>query len=70
MNPFRVTIQKEVRRQGLSGYRIAKLSGLPMRTVQAYLAEDCDLAGERVAAIARVLGLELRRRDPRPRKGN
>ena len=57
---FRKTIQAEVKRQGLSGYRVAKLSGMPMRTVQAYLAEDCDLTGERVARIAEALGLELR----------
>jgi transcriptional regulator with XRE-family HTH domain len=57
---FRKVIQAEVKRRGLSGYRVAKLSGVPMRTVQAYLAEDCDLAGERIARIARALGLELR----------
>ena len=57
---FRKIILAEVSRQGLSGYRIAKLSGLPMRTVQAYLAEDCDLTGERVAQIAATLGLDLR----------
>ncbi|GAG37842.1 unnamed protein product, partial [marine sediment metagenome] len=55
---FRKAIQAEAKRQGLSGYRIAKLSGVPMRTVQAYLAEDCDLVGERVAKIAKALGLE------------
>ena len=42
---FRKIIKAEVKRQGLSGYRVAKLSGVPMRTVQQYLAEDCDLAG-------------------------
>lgn len=57
---FRKIIQAEVKRQGLSGYRVAKLAGVPMRTVQAYLAEDCDLVGERVAWIATALGLELR----------
>ena len=58
---FRKIIQVEVKRQGLSGYRVAKLSGVPLRTVQAYLAEDCDLVGERVARIAKVLGLALTR---------
>ena len=57
---FRRIIQDEAERQCLSGYRIAKSSGLPMRTVQQYLAGDCDLGGERVAKIADVLGLELR----------
>jgi len=57
---FRKIIQAEAKRRGLSGYRIAKMSGVPMRTVQAYLAEDCDLTGERLAIIAKALGLELR----------
>ena len=64
---FRKIIQSEVQRQELSGYRVAKLSGIPMRTVQAYLAEDCDLTGERVARIAKALGLELSTK--RRRKG-
>jgi transcriptional regulator with XRE-family HTH domain len=66
---FRKVIQAEVKRQGLSGYRVAKVSGVPMRTVQAYLAEDCDLTGERLAKIAEALGLELRPMRRRSRKG-
>jgi len=57
---FRKIIQREARRRKLSGYRIAKMSGVPMRTVQAYLAGTYDMAGERLAKIAAVLGLELR----------
>lgn len=57
---FRRIIRREAEQQGLSGYRIAKLSGTPMRTVQAYLAGDRDLTGERLAKIAEALGLELR----------
>ena len=64
---FRKVVQKEAQRRGLSGYRIAKMADVPMRTVQAYLAGDCDISGERVAKIAAALGLELRRR-PRTRK--
>ena len=57
--PFRSIIQREAERQGLSGYRIAKLAGMPMRTVQAYLAGERDLTGERLAKIAAALGLAL-----------
>jgi transcriptional regulator with XRE-family HTH domain len=64
---FRKIIRAEVTRQGLSGYRVAKLSGIPMRTVQAYLAGSRDLTGERLARIVDALGLELRPR--RRRKG-
>ena len=57
---FRKIILAEVKRQGLSGYALAKKSGLPMRTVQRYLAGDGDMAAERLAKIAAVLGLELK----------
>lgn len=66
---FQELIQREAGRQGLSGYRIAKLSGVPMRTVQAYLASDTDLAGRRIEKIAAVLGLELRPGRRRAKKG-
>ena len=66
---FRKTIQAEAKRQKMSGYRIAKLSGLPMRGVQAYLAGDNDMAGERLAKIAKVLGLELRPKRRQSKKG-
>ena len=48
---------------------IAKMTGLSMRAVQAYLAEDIDMTGERLAKIADALGLELRRKARRT-KGN
>ena len=57
---FQTIIRREAKRQRLSGYRIGKMSGVPIRTVQAYLAGACDLAGERIAKIAVALGLELR----------
>ena len=66
---FRKIIEAEVNRQGLTGYRIGKLTGLPMRGVQAYLAGDNDMAGERLAKIAKVLGLELRPKHQRSKKG-
>jgi transcriptional regulator with XRE-family HTH domain len=65
---FQETIQREARRQGLSGYRIAKLADVPMRTVQAYLAGETDLAGRRIEKIAAVLKLELCPRRVRKRR--
>ena len=52
----------------MSGYALAKATGLSMRGVQMYLRGDRDMSGERVAEIAQVLGLELRRAR-RPQKG-
>jgi hypothetical protein len=57
---FQEAIKREAERQELTGYRIGKLSGVPIRTVQAYLAGDTDLAGRRIEAIAAALGMELR----------
>lgn len=67
---FQASIQREAHRQNLSGYRLAKLTGLPMRTIQDYLSGNHDLAGERVAKLASALGLELRlAKKTRPVKG-
>lgn len=57
---FQNIIQNEAKRQGVSGYRLAKLAGLKLRSVQQYVAGDHDLAGERVALLAAALGLALR----------
>ncbi len=66
---FRAIVKTEVDRQGLSGYRLAKLSDTPMRTVQAYLSGERDLTGERLAKLCKALGLELRPRKQARRKG-
>lgn len=60
MASFRSIIKDEAARRGISGYRLAQMSGVPMRSVQQYLADDADLRGERVAALADALGLGLR----------
>lgn len=66
---FRKIIAAEVNRRGLSGYGLAKMSGLPIRTVQAYLAGDYDLTGERLACVAEALGLELKGKRGRNKGG-
>ena len=66
---FRKIIQAEAKRKGLSGYRVAKLSAVPMRTVQSYLAGESDVTGERLAKIAAALGLELRPKRRQAKKG-
>lgn len=57
---FRKAIMREVKRQQLSGYRLGKMSGVPMRAVQRYVAGDADLLGARLSKVATALGLELR----------
>ena len=65
---FRKIIQREAKKRGISGYRLAKMVGpevASMRMVQAYVAGDADMTGERLAAVCKALNLELR---PRKRK--
>ena len=65
---FRKIIQRETKKQGISGYRLAKMVGpgvASMRLVQAYLAGQADMTGERLAAVCKALNLEL---GPRQRK--
>ena len=62
---FRQIVKLELRRRGWSGYRLAKETGLPIRSVQVYLSAQCDMSGERLAAVCDVLGLELKRRSGR-----
>ena len=58
---FRTIITAEVERQGVSGYRLARMSGVAERTLQAYLSGSQDLTGEKLSLVADALGLELRR---------
>jgi len=59
---FQKIVIAETKRQKLSGYRVAKLVGgkVGMRMIQNYLSGNQDMAGERIAAVAEALGLELR----------
>lgn len=65
---LRDIIRREVKRQGISGYRLGKLSGLPIRTVQAYLAGSTDLIGARIEKMLAGLGLHLQPARRRRRK--
>ena len=59
---FRKIVVREAKRRGLSGYALAKLvePHVSMRMIQAYLAGDNDLVGERIAKLCEALDLELR----------
>ena len=56
---FQQTIKREAERQGLSGYRLGKLSSVPIRTVQRFLSGATDITTQNLEAIAKVLGLTL-----------
>lgn len=60
MKTFRDIIRAQAKQRGLSGYRIGKLSGVPIRTVQAYLAGTTDLSGKYLERICAAIGLALR----------
>lgn len=57
---FRQTIKREMQRQGINAYRLAKLveDEIPQRTVYSYLASE-KKGPETVAVLARALGLKL-----------
>lgn len=57
---FREIVKREADKQEMSGYRLAQLSGVPMRTVQRFLSGTTDVTAHNLEAIARALGLELR----------
>ena len=59
---FRKSIKAELRRRGWSAYRLAKEAGLPIRGVQVFLAGQCEMTTDRLAAVCEVLGLELTRK--------
>lgn len=63
---FQKLLQAEAGRQNVSGYRLAKLTGLSMRACQKYLAGVGDLHGENVSKVAAALGLGLRPVSKRP----
>jgi len=63
MKSFREIIVSEVRRRGWSGYRLGKESGVPIRTIQSFLAGRADLRMAHIETVCRTLGLELRRKD-------
>lgn len=56
---WRTMIQNEAKRQGYSGYALARAAGLPLRTVQSYMAGATHLRGDKLELVARVLGLDL-----------
>lgn len=53
-------ITTEAERQGVSGYRLAKLSDTPLRTAQAYLSGTHDCGTEAASRMLAALGIELK----------
>lgn len=60
MASFREIVLAELHRREWSGYRLAKESKVPMRTVQRWLAGENDLTATRMELICKALGLTLR----------
>jgi len=62
MSGFREIVKREAGRRGLSCYRLGKMTGLRIRSIQAYFAGKTDMTGERLAKLCDALDLELRRK--------
>lgn len=62
---LRKIIVAEADRQGLSQAELARRAGLPQPTVNVYFTGRNDLAGTRVGALMKALGLKVDRRAKR-----
>lgn len=58
---IRQTIAAAVERDGRSQVAIAEAAGMSRPNLNAYLAGRCDLTGESLDRLLRVLGLTVRR---------
>jgi DNA-binding phage protein len=58
-SPVLQAIREEVSRQGSNPYRLAKLTGLRISTMQRFLAGDGSPTLSTIEAVVEALGLEL-----------
>lgn len=56
---LREKIKSEAQKQGLSVYKLAKLSGLQITQLNNYLKGLTDLKGENIEKLFKVLGIGL-----------
>lgn len=57
-----VALQREAKRQGLTGYGLTKATGLPLRTVQRFLNGQGSPTLGTVETIAAALGMAIEAR--------
>ena len=50
----------EMESQGISGYRMAQLTGFNATTINSYVNGERDMTGERLEMLLDVLGLEVK----------
>ena len=60
VSPVIEAINKRIQNLEISGYRLAKLTGLPLRTVQRFLANQGSPTLSTVEAIAGAVGMKLK----------
>ena len=56
---LRKKIKSEALKQGLSVYKLAKLSGLQITQLNNYLKDKADLTGESIEKLLKVLKLTV-----------
>lgn len=59
ISPIVAAIQAEVRRQGLSTYKVAKLAGLRVYTVQRIMGNTGGATLATIEAVAKALNMRL-----------
>jgi DNA-binding phage protein len=60
ISPIVAAIQREAKRQGLTGYSLRKATNLPLRTVQRFLRAEGSPTLATVETIAKAVGVVLR----------
>jgi DNA-binding phage protein len=63
ISPVVVALHRRAKQMEMSGYRLAKLTGLPLRTVQRFLAGSVSPTLSTVEVIAKALGMRVSAED-------
>jgi len=63
ISPVVAALHQRKKEMGISGYRLAKLSGLPLRTVQRFLAGSGSPTLSTLETIANALGMKISTED-------
>lgn len=63
------SLRREIERSGITRYRIAQDTGIAESQLSRFISGQVGLRQETIDKLAAYLGLELRPRGKRPRKG-
>ncbi len=59
-SPLHAAVLEEIHRQQITGYRLQKESGLPLRTIQRFIGAEVSPTVATLETIAKALGLIIK----------